>query len=80
MLDPLSWHTSCILWQRVQEITAFMIRKSTPSSQSPVSVVDRHHFAADADPDPTFHFDADHNPDSDPTLKQSQVNTVVDRF
>jgi hypothetical protein len=42
--------------------------------------VDRHRFDADADPDPTFHFDADQNPDSDPTLKQSQVNTVVDQF
>jgi hypothetical protein len=51
------------LWQSVQEITAFMIRKSTPSPQSPVSVVDRHRFDADADPDPTFHFDAEHNPD-----------------
>jgi hypothetical protein len=57
-----------------------MIRKSTPSPQSPVRVVDQHRFDADADQDPTFHFDADHNPDSDPTIKQSQVNTVVDQF
>ncbi len=33
------------------------------------SVVDRHRFYADPDPNPTFHFDAD--PDSDPDWHQN---------
>jgi hypothetical protein len=38
------------------------------------SVVDRHRFAADADPNPNFHLDA--NPDQDPTPSFSSVSKM----
>ncbi len=35
------------------------------------SVVDRHRFDADPDPDPNFHVDASQGPDSDPDWHQN---------
>jgi hypothetical protein len=54
-----------ISWLKYGKPVLFYVGEtySTPLS----SVVDRHRFGAD--PDPTFHFDADTGPDPDPTPK-----------